>query len=154
MGPEKRHTASNLDMGVDYRGLCDASLLPCRVYKLEWLVVFLCYRAYLLYFHVIRSVAILVNASSVVPRSTHAPSPPRHDNQRYVRHRSLRLNIALNQRNTPVLLDLLADKRFTNPVVPHVTRVDSVPRRRDLLLRLRLHRLGQINIESEEEAVS
>jgi hypothetical protein len=141
-------------MRIDYRGLRDASLLPCRVYKLEWLVVLLCYRAYLLYFHVIRSVSILVNASSVVPRSTHAPSPPRHDNQRYVRYRSLRLNITLNQWNTPVLLDLLADKSFTDPVIPHVSRVDSIPRRRDLFLRLRLHRLGQINIESKEEAIS
>lgn len=51
-----------------------------------------------------------------------------------------------------MLLDLLADEYFANPVVPHVPCVYSLPCVGDLSLRLRLHRLGQVNIEAKKKA--
>ena len=68
-------------------------------------------------------IAIMVDATCLVPRATHAPSASRNQQQLKSILRTLIVNVALDKFHEPVGCNLLHLEVFTHAPVPHVTWV-------------------------------
>lgn len=96
-------------------------------------------------------VAVIVDASSFEASAAHAPPASPNQNHLNVRRRSLFIDVALNQRCEPLLVDSLCNQLPAKSIIPHVPHIDRVL---TCKFHLCLNAACQIDIESKEAAIA
>lgn len=103
----------------------------------------------------IRDIPILVSASGMVASTPHSPSPSGNQRDGYTWHWLLNVDIALDERSTPLHAQVLRNEHFAHVVVPHKARVNAAPGAvAPHLKMLLLETAGDVHAECVEEAFS
>jgi hypothetical protein len=104
-------------------------------------------------FAVIRSVALVVNPTCFVPSASHLPASACNQHNLHILAWQLSIHVPLDQRNAPMLLDVLSNQILAHGVVPHVSCINTVPLS-VASLALLLKTASQVDIKPIETSLS